>query len=279
MLKRFLTGFCIVAVMAPVILFAPGWGVSLMVAVFAGIAAVEFISCVGYRKEWWLTILTVALCAAGSGLHAGMLPEGCESTLPEWLFAVCILLLTLLHAAAAVIRHERFPADAVLAQLALCLYALFGFSALCRLSETPGRALMIAAIALPWVADTLAYFAGRAFGKRKLCPVISPKKTVEGAVGGVCGTAVIATVLYGVLQHTAQVLPLVIVFFSTVVLSVVSIFGDLFASVVKRHYQIKDYGKLLPGHGGILDRFDSVLPVAVVLVLLYQIPFFAGLWS
>ena len=98
-------------------------------------------------------------------------------------------------------------------------------------------------------------------------------------MGGVLGTAVIATVLYGILMKTWNPLPLAVVFAAAVILSVFSIFGDLFASVVKRHYQIKDYGKLLPGHGGIMDRFDSVLPVAVLLYLLYQIPFFAELWS
>ena len=280
MLVRFLTGLCLTVIMVPVVFFAPGWGVSLMIAVFAGIAAYELINCVGHKKEWWVTVLAVAFCAVAAAIHPEMLPEeiGAAAVL-ERVFVSCILLLTLLHGLTAVILHERFPANDVMAQCGLCLYAAFGFSTLCRLSDTPYRALMVAAIAIPWVADSLAYFAGRAFGKRKLCPVISPKKTVEGAVGGVLGTAVIATVLYGVLMKTLKPLPLAIVFAAAAVLSVFSIFGDLFASVVKRHYQIKDYGKLLPGHGGIMDRFDSVLPVAAVLYLLYQIPFFSELWS
>lgn len=278
MLVRFLTGFCLVAVMAPVIFFAPGWGVSLMIAAFTGLAVFELISCVGHRKAWWLTVLTIVLCAAAAAVHPGMLSEHSASSVPEQVFAACILLMTLLYGLAAVVLYGRYRTNDLVAQFGLCLYATFGFAALCRLSDTPNRILMIAAIAIPWVADSLAYFAGRAFGKRKLCPDISPKKTVEGAIGGVLGTALIATVLFAILKQPFRILPLVIVFLATVLLSVFSIFGDLFASVVKRHYDIKDYGKILPGHGGIMDRFDSLVPVAVVLFLLNRIPLFAELW-
>ncbi|MBO4366452.1 MAG: CDP-archaeol synthase [Clostridia bacterium] len=280
MLVRVLTGFCLTVIMVPVVFFAPGWGVSLMIAAFAGIAAFELINCVGHKKKWWVTVPAALFCAAAAAIHPGMFPDGIDAAaVLERVFVACVLLLILLHGLSAVVLHEHFPANDVMAQCGLCLYAAFGFGTLCRLSDTPHRALMVAAIVIPWVADSLAYFAGRAFGKRKLCPVISPKKTVEGAVGGVLGTAVIATVLYGILMKTWRPLSLAVVFAAAVILSVFSIFGDLFASVVKRHYQIKDYGKLLPGHGGIMDRFDSVLPVAVLLFLLYQIPFFAELWS
>lgn len=106
-----------------------------------------------------------------------------------------------------------------------------------------------------WGSDTCAYFAGMFFGKHKLIPEISPKKTIEGAIGGVIGTMII-TLLFARYFHEAN-----LVYFIpfAIVGSVVSQIGDLFASAIKREFGIKDYGNLIPGHGGILDRFDSIL--------------------
>ncbi len=106
--------------------------------------------------------------------------------------------------------------------------------------------------------DTFAYFAGVLFGKHKLCPTISPKKTVEGAVGGILGCVIITMIFFFFLDINIS---FKIIFFSIFV-SIFSMFGDLVASKIKREYNIKDYGNFLRGHGGILDRFDSVLFVA-----------------
>jgi phosphatidate cytidylyltransferase len=114
-----------------------------------------------------------------------------------------------------------------------------------------------------WGCDTFAYFTGRLLGKHKLAPVLSPKKTVEGAVGGVIGS-VLLSVLYGffisdfVIMHSGINVMLLCAIVSAVG-SVFSQFGDLTASAIKRRVGIKDYGNVIPGHGGILDRFDSVL--------------------
>ena len=127
-----------------------------------------------------------------------------------------------------------------------------------------------------WLADSAAYFAGRFFGKHKLAPQISPKKTVEGAIGGVLG-CVVGFVLLGVAfdaimaynNSPLRVNYLYLVILS-VVLSIVGMLGDLTFSVVKRQYGIKDYGNLLPGHGGVLDRFDSVVFTAPALYIIIQ---------
>lgn len=126
--------------------------------------------------------------------------------------------------------------------------------------QTDGIFLILFAFFCCWLSDTFAYFVGRKFGKHKLSPVISPKKTVEGAVGGIICTAALNTVLFFVFKAYFDLslkisLPLVLI--SSVCLSVVSIFGDLAASTIKRHHGIKDFGNLLPGHGGVMDRFDS----------------------
>ena len=132
-----------------------------------------------------------------------------------------------------------------------------------------------------WGGDTAAYFAGRAFGKHKLAPLVSPKKTVEGAVGGVLGSILAGVLLTGAYMAlsghydviTLQVRPrhyLILVLLGAIA-SVLGILGDLCASAVKWQVALKDYGTIFPGHGGILDRFDSVMFIApfVAIVVRY----------
>jgi len=117
---------------------------------------------------------------------------------------------------------------------------------------------------LVWIADTAAYFVGRAWGRRKLAPGISPNKTWEGAIGGTAGALVYAIILGTFIEGLLWVPYLL----SAALLAVLSIVGDLFESAVKRQAAVKDSGTLLPGHGGILDRIDSAtaaLPVAALL--------------
>ena len=136
-----------------------------------------------------------------------------------------------------------------------------------------------------WGGDTCAYFAGRAFGKHKLCPVVSPNKTVEGAIGGVLGTmafGVIATFIYSIAADRMEAFTrsnigismYAIIALLGLVASVLGIYGDLFASVVKRQCGIKDYGTIFPGHGGIMDRFDSVTFIAPFVTMVITVVFY-----
>ena len=123
-----------------------------------------------------------------------------------------------------------------------------------------------------WGGDTAAYFAGRAFGKHKLAPIVSPHKTVEGAIGGIFGSVlagVVLTLVYSFLSASHNVITIqvqprhyAILVVMGAIASVLGILGDLFVSSVKRQVGIKDYGTIFPGHGGILDRFDSVMFIA-----------------
>ncbi|CBH21819.1 CDP-diglyceride synthase [Acetoanaerobium sticklandii] len=106
-----------------------------------------------------------------------------------------------------------------------------------------------------WATDTCAYFAGFAFGKHKLMPKVSPKKTIEGAIGGIIGCIIISTV-YAYFVHPEYIL---LIGVSALIGSVISQAGDLFASSFKRKLGVKDYGNLIPGHGGMLDRIDSII--------------------
>ena len=117
-----------------------------------------------------------------------------------------------------------------------------------------------------WGCDTCAYCVGKLIGKHKMSPVLSPKKSVEGAIGGVVGTGLLTGIYaFVIFKSYTVVIGLVII---SMVAAVVSMFGDLTASAIKRFYDIKDYGKLIPGHGGILDRFDSVIIVAPIIYYL-----------
>ncbi len=118
-------------------------------------------------------------------------------------------------------------------------------------------------------ADTFAYVVGKLFGRHKLCPSISPKKTVEGALGGIIGCG-LSCLLYGVIMTYWAGIPVGLprLFILGMVVGLISEIGDLLASIIKRQYGIKDFGNLLPGHGGILDRCDSVILVAPTIFLM-----------
>lgn len=127
-----------------------------------------------------------------------------------------------------------------------------------------------------WITDAGAYFVGRFLGKHKMAPNISPKKTIEGAVGGILCTTVLFPVAgliyqsYAAFVHMPVSVDYPVLVLMGVLSAVVAIFGDLAGSIIKRECQIKDFGHILPGHGGIMDRFDSVMLVAPLMYLLVQ---------
>ena len=141
------------------------------------------------------------------------------------------------------------------------------------LSMNLGRYLILIPFVVAFLSDAGAYFIGRKFGSHKLAPVVSPNKTVEGALGGVA-FAVVGAIVYTIILHFLdfRVNYFVAILYG-ILGSIVGMFGDLCFSIVKRQTGIKDYGNLIPGHGGILDRFDSMVFVAPLIeVLLYLLP-------
>lgn len=124
-----------------------------------------------------------------------------------------------------------------------------------------------------WFTDTAAYFTGITIGKHKLCPAISPKKTIEGAVGGIVGSILLTTVFGIIVRNYHSGIAIQDFIIIGLLCGIVSQLGDLAASYIKRNTNLKDFGNLIPGHGGILDRFDSILftmPVVYYYFLLVQ---------
>ncbi len=124
-----------------------------------------------------------------------------------------------------------------------------------------------------WFGDSGAYFVGTFFGKHKLCPKISPKKTVEGFIGGIVTVGVVVAVqclVYNLVLPTDVKMNYAVLIPVGMVASGIGVLGDLSASVIKRQYDVKDFGNLMPGHGGVLDRFDSVLFVAPFLYVVFK---------
>ncbi|SNX55484.1 phosphatidate cytidylyltransferase [Thermoanaerobacterium sp. RBIITD] len=148
------------------------------------------------------------------------------------------------------------------------LYMIF-FSYIGKLRELDNGYLLVWFIfIISWLTDTSAYFWGKFLGKNKLCPSISPNKTLEGSIGGLIG-AIIGSIVFTFLFYEKLKLNIFLVIVLSLIGSIVAQIGDLFASSVKRNCHIKDYGKIIPGHGGILDRFDSILYVAPYLYLFF----------
>ncbi len=164
-------------------------------------------------------------------------------------------------------NHKEFSLDGILGYVGFPLLIAYGFSCLNSIISYDSRIYyLLLLVNFASICDTGAYFVGSFFGKRKLCPEISPKKTVEGAIGGIVSSIIVSVILvlcFGS-QHILWTLLL------TIPLCIVGMMGDLFASAIKRTVGLKDYSNLIPGHGGILDRFDSMLLIAPVLYMFME---------
>lgn len=270
MKQRIITAVIAIALFIPVCIFSDTYVFPAAFALLSAVAVWEIWHCV--RAEavvggvlFYLPFYAVAI----AGPFLPML-------ISDWrtaylvLFAadfVCLLYIFVI----AVFSRGKFPAEHLFLIFTMCFYTNISFASVVFLRQMEqGQYLYLLAFIGPWVSDTFAYFCGRAFGKHKLIPEVSPKKTIEGSVGGIVFAA-IAFVLTGFIVAKADIAvapSYVVLAIAGAVISVISQIGDLIASVVKRRYGIKDYGWLFPGHGGVLDRFDSVLAAIPVLVLL-----------
>ena len=186
------------------------------------------------------------------------------------LLLVMVLIIALM--CSFVFQYPKWHAHQIMAAFFGVFYVGVMISCvyLTRMLPDGGRYLVWLIFLCSWGCDTCAYCVGMLFGKHKMSPKLSPKKSVEGAVGGVIGAAIL-TLIFGLIfksQLHANVTELVIMMGISAAGALISMVGDLSASAIKRNFEIKDYGKLIPGHGGILDRFDSVIFTAPIIYYL-----------
>lgn len=185
-----------------------------------------------------------------------------DYTKVELAFFVVLLFLTY-----TVATKNKFTFEDVGFSVLGTIYVGLGFYYFMETRDA-GLTYIFYSLFMIWATDSGAYFIGKAFGKRKLWPEISPNKTIEGSIGGVV-CAVIVAVLFSIFTDIDA--SLIQLFVITIVLSIFGQIGDLVESALKRHFNVKDSGRILPGHGGILDRFDSLLFVWPLISFLHLI--------
>ena len=275
MRTRILTALVALCVLIPVLIFSHTWLFSIAVVACCLIALWEAFKCIGV-KNLWVTVPTY-LVAAFLILSFRFFREKYAFGTDAFIVRIavpCIFLAALYLTGIMVFSLGKLSVESLSTAGFLSFYIISAFLCILFLRATDRGAYTYLLIFIgAWITDIFAYFIGMLFGKHKLIPEISPKKTIEGSIGGIlfCGGSFI---LYGVLIghffENAERMNLAALFAYGVIVSVVSQIGDLSMSAVKRHYGIKDFGKIFPGHGGILDRFDSILAVSLALFVLNE---------
>ena len=262
MKQRVITAVVALLIFIPLLIIG-GTPFNILVITMGIVAMTEFAS---MKKLFlispaaFISYLAIAsILVPRSWLH--FLPHG-EGYMDLFLvFLMCLLAFT-------VMSKNLFNFDDAGALILGAIYVGFGFHFMIT-ARAESFWMILYALLIVWTTDSGAYLIGRKFGKHKLAPMISPSKTWEGSVGGTLASMIIVG-LYVFFFHTHFKYNVVLMIILTLIFSIGGQFGDLVESAFKRHYGVKDSGKILPGHGGILDRFDSLL---FVLPLMH----FAGL--
>lgn len=270
MKQRILVAVVGIPLLLAVLCWAPDWATALLLAALSVIAAHELLTavCGAEKAKRWtaLPAVTGALVIAAvyfSGEHYADSPAG---TVLRWLIAAAVLALLL----ASVLTYGR-PGALVLQDV--CVMAVAGlvipwaFSCMLQLRMLPhGEGMVLMPLVAAFCSDSAALFTGMACGRHKMAPLVSPHKTVEGALGGIAG-GVVGMVIFRIVFYFCTLVPLHIGWCVVIGLAgaLMGELGDLSFSVIKRQVGIKDYVRLLPGHGGVLDRFDSVLFAAPMI--------------
>lgn len=254
MKERIITGI-IMAILFLIPFYLGSYWFSAFSLILAIIAYYEFTAIikVRYRIKWFVGLIGIIF------LFLPLFSLGIEQIQIKVLIALVLFFIT------ATIFNEEFSIDKAGALLIGVLYIGFGFVSLAEARLDKGAFWTLSILLTIWTTDSGAYFIGRKYGKRKLAPKISPNKTVEGAIGGIVTAIIIGTVLQFTLNTFSSYFEALII---TIVVSIAGQVGDLVESALKRNFGVKDSGKILPGHGGVLDRLDSWIFVFIGLYVI-----------
>lgn len=270
MKQRIITGAVLIALLVPVLVFSYTPVFAVMFTLLAVAATWEMLKCVGTVKR-----LSAAIPAY---IYTLIVNVAAKCFMPHrdlfaWTYIAATFFFFMYLAVFSMFSKGKFPVDEMFAAFGGVFYVASAFAAFILLRESYlGEYLYLVALFFPLLSDTFAYFVGVSMGKHKLIPDVSPKKTVEGCVGAIVLTGVAAVVFVRIMLTSkgfgASVPQYFGVFVAGAALSVLSQIGDLLASFIKRRYGIKDYGFIFPGHGGVLDRLDSVLLASPLMLFL-----------
>ena len=271
MKERTTSSIVILAIALALVIFSGYIVYPIGLSVLAVIAVFEIIRVIGGEKNLAMTIPAYLFAAA--------FPIGAyfvnEEMIPYFLLALagCMFVYLIWLMGVSVFSKGQLPFSRVSEVFAAVIYVTVSVTSLSLiryLDRDWGVFAVVLVFVISWICDTSAFIVGSLMGKHKLIPEVSPKKTVEGAVGGVVFSTLFS-LIYGfgldliVEKITVNYL---VIGICGALLSVVSQIGDLIASLIKREHGAKDYGNIMPGHGGLMDRFDSVLAVSTVLLII-----------
>ena len=274
---RVLSAVALLPILLVIVLVLPAWATATLFAAAGAVAAYELLYRTGLVKNRRLVIYAMVMAVL---VAFWSLRQDVNLAAIGLLAYLCLLLGEMLLAHAK-LRFEKIclcMAAGVLLPYLLCALVRIRamYAGMDPAQNTLGKYYILIAFIIAFSADSGAYFVGRALGKHKLAPVISPNKTVEGALGGVA-SAVVLMLLYGLILDKSFGFD--VIYWYGIIYGVlgalISMLGDLSFSVIKRQVNIKDYGNLIPGHGGVLDRFDSMMLVAPLVELLLRMLTFA----
>lgn len=272
MKQRVMSGVIIGSFLAAVVVFDGIFPLALNIAValVSAAAVAELGKALGLERKWFLFL---------PSLIAAVAVPFCDQ---QFQFLVYCLYSLAMFSAMIFYHHETtFKEVAVLYSMVVVIpCALQTLVALRELNRAHGMFYVLVAILTAWMTDMGAYFAGTFFGKHKLCPEISPKKTVEGFIGGIVVSAGImllcGAIFSQIFYHGEVEVSYLALFLIGLLGAPISVLGDLSFSLIKRSCHIKDFGQAIPGHGGILDRFDSVIFIGPFVYLLVMFLPLAG---
>ncbi len=264
--QRVLTSLVLVPLVLAAIFALPSKWFAVLVGVVILLAALEWSRMMQHAPRLWQYLAVVAMFAGIVALYAlyawspGPVGSGVVIAGAAWWLIVTAWVF---YYPAGLPSGRVLPLRKLLAGWLLLVPAWAAVSVLHARGDT-GPSLVLLLFVIVWVADIAAYFAGHAWGRHRLAPHISPGKTVEGAAGGVLASVLVGLAGGALLGASGAALAALAVL--VLIVALVSIVGDLAVSMFKRHSQIKDSGGLLPGHGGLLDRIDSLMAAAPVFV-------------
>ena len=273
MLTRILTACVLIPLLVLILIFSGTLAYPISWAILAAVAVFETLRVFGRGRDLWLAIPAYFI-ALGLPFGFFRFSDSVAGQYGTKILFAALLVYLLFVIAVTVFRRGSFPFAEASSVYVAVIYVSVGFAALSaiRYAVPFGAYLCLLAFIGPWVTDTFAYFTGRFFGRHKLIPEVSPKKTVEGSVGGTV-FCVVGYIVFGLIMQFKYDFKVNywMLAVAGLLVAVISQIGDLIASLIKREHGIKDYGKIFPGHGGVMDRFDSVLTTSIMLWLLMQI--------